>query len=247
MEIRYSLSKVCKVIDGFTGKPLEKVHFMMGIQEMHCISKGQGVFIFLNMEQGCYPMIVTSVGYESKQFVLEIAEKEEILLLCMIPNQMNNSFLVRGKMKDGKKLLKNKLFYYTLDCQEYRKRLQAQMNIGEKGICLYSYDDLSLEGRKFAMEGKKGIYVFGTFDYIEKKYKLPGSSSVKANAGEAVYLLFESRTDDGGYFSIVLPKHLLNETTNELLFFLEKQSVRLSVDWTKESDEINVTFGEVQT
>lgn len=235
MKFQQSISKIFKVIDAFNGNPLEKAEIQLEEKNSSFLHKSGGFYIVTNLEEGFYHAVVKCAQYKTKKFSFQIIDDDkEIILISLCSSNIDVCTEFSGKMIIKRKKAANISFYYTVDCEEYKKRISSDIKKGDSNIHLYTYDDTSLEGRKFAMEETEGIYILGNYDYRNKQYKLLQNMKDTIEIGTSAYLLFEERTDENGYFQIFLPNHLIKEETIELLFFTEEKSCRFTLQSKKE-------------
>lgn len=235
MKIQQSISKIFKVIDAFNGNPLEKAEICLKEKNSSFLHKNGGFYIVTNLKEGFYHAVVKCAQYKTKEFSFQIADNDkEIILISLRSSNIDICTELFGKMIMKRKKAADISFYYTIDCEEYKKRISSDIKKGDSNIHLYTYDDTSLEGRKFAMEETQGIYILGNYDYRNKRYKLLQNIKDTIEIGMSAYLLFEGRTDENGYFQIFLPNYLIKEGTTEFLFFTEKKSCRFILQSKKE-------------
>lgn len=235
MKIQQSISKICKIIDVFDGNPLEKATVQLEGKNDFFLHKNGGFYIVTNLEEGFYHATVTCLHYKTKNISFRVSkEDKEIVLVSLCPSNIDVCVKLSGKMTIKKRKAADVPFYYTIDCEEYKKRISSEIKKEGSNICLYTYNDTSLEGRKFAIEGIDGIYTLGNYDYQNKQYKLLQNMKSTIGTGTISYLLFEGMTDENGCFQIFLPNHLIKEEETELLFFIEKKSCRIVLQSKKE-------------
>lgn len=245
MKIKYTLSKACKVIDGFSGKPLEDA--VVTLESMMTCGtpqtgaglnyrfkkKGNGFYIAIDLEDREYRGRAECHGYERQSFSFKANEEDpEILLITMIPDHADNRIDLTGIMKKSGKKAKDFSFFYSIDCDEYRRRVSSEVKAEGKKIRLHSYQEDSLEGRKFAVEAVSGIYTLGNFDYVDKEYKLCQAVRKEIEMGDFVHLLLQGRTDENGLFHIGLPRHITKSQT-DIIFFSQNKNCRVTLDLKK--------------
>lgn len=238
MQIQFIVSKIWKVIDIFTGKPIQnaKVHILN--TKIKGLEKGNGFYVFYNLIPNTYEMIISAEGYDTKTVLFEVKEEalDEPSLISLIPRGVEGIQKLYGYLECNGELAKNTVFYYSLCCQEYQKRISTNVQTGNDTIRLQVYDDISLEGRKFAVEDVPGIYTLGRYDYVEKKYKMKEQTKEEMEMGFFAYLLFEEETDETGQFEILFPRYLIQTEEAEILFFLGNHMISKKV--TKDDTEI---------
>ncbi len=207
------------------------------------LNKGNGFFVAVNLKKGTHYATVSADGYNTKKISFETEEicTDEAMLVSLLPANTDEYIRVCGVLKINDKKAEKKVFYYTFCCEEYRKRITSDVKNGSDTIRLQIYEDISLEGRKFALEKALGIYTLGRYDYVEKKYKLKESSKQDMEMGRFAYLLFEGETDNGGRFEIALPKFIMNEDRILALFFFEDKSICNEI-FKDQKNEIVIEF-----
>lgn len=194
------------------------------------------------MEGGTFQGKVSCKGYDEGAFFFTVNPDEideEVLLISLIPSHGDLRLEIRGSLRVSRKKAVRQTFYYTADCELYRKRLSAKIEKNSQRIRLHTYGDDSLEGRKFAMERSEGIYTLGAFDYVDLQYKLSHGAAGEVESGEPAYLLFDGQTDEKGQFSVVLPR-FISEEGSDLIFFSEKKNCRIHLDFENMPKEIKV-------
>ncbi|MFI3174330.1 MAG: hypothetical protein R3Y53_03895 [Bacillota bacterium] len=220
MKIQYKLSKVFKVIDIFSGKVLDNVNVTS--DKATFLVKGNGFYIAQNLENGVYETTFSLHGYEDKTLAFQIEESTEAVveqLISLIPAKKELIYKQEGQLKNHK----NKVLYYTLCCQEYKKRITLD---GEEGtnilrLQMPEREESALEGRYFAIENGKNVHTLGKYNFVKNAHTVKETLKESIPVGKFAYLLFETATNEKGEFTLLLPKHLMSEGENSIFIYVD--------------------------
>ena len=226
MNICFSVSKVFKLIDIFSGNVLEKANIYIVQMKQKFIEKGNGFYVATDLQEGEYTVLITLTGYETKSmnFYISSHGNYDAELIGIVPKQEGIA-RINGVISLAGKIYNENFFYYTLCCEEYKKRVVIDIFKENTTIKLQIKNELSLEGRKFAVQHGNSVYSLGAYDYVEKKHKIETSFVENIAVGEFAYLLFESKTNKKGQFEVLVPTYLLEKDSGELFFFIEGKTV----------------------
>lgn len=216
------LSAACKLIDTFSGTPIQGATIMAEPTHQKFMEKGNGFYAIANLENGLYCFTITAYGYvpQQRQFIVGKMEKEFTCFLY--PDQPSDSIMVSGDMTQNGKPLIHTIFYFAIDQMRYRGILQGETQKGDKQVRFHMYRDESLEGRRLAIAQDGSTYTLGKFDYMQKQYTMKEKAQATFSKGSEVYLLFEVQTDHVGNFSFCLPRYVWETDILQILFFFGK-------------------------
>lgn len=247
MQISYKLSKIFKVIDIFSGKILDGVYISCN-KNVLFLNKGNGFYISQNLEKTTYEICFKCEAYETKNITFDITETDldlEEQLVSLVPSNSDLIFLLKGKFLSDKNVsFQNISFYYTLCVMEYRKRIIVDGENGSNVLRIQIMEEeLSLEGRKFAVENGADVYTLGKYNYVDNRHTVKNCLVEHIPVGKFAYLLFECSTNEAGEFSLTLPKYLIEEDKNKLFFYFTIDGISETskiIDFDLSLDELSV-------
>lgn len=224
------LSAACKLVDTFSGAPIQGATIIAQPTQKKFMEKGNGLYAISDLEDGTYLFIITAHGYTTQQRQFVIGETEKEFTCFLYPNQSAQSISLSGNMTQEGKKLTHTVFYFAIDQVRYRGVLQGEMQKGEQQIRFHIYRNESLEGRRFAIAQDTDTYTLGKFDYMQKQYRMKEQAQKTFVRGSEVYLLFEAQTDAEGNFLLCLPRYLWETPTLQMIFFLQKKIQKKSIN-----------------
>lgn len=217
------LSAACKLMDTFSGAPIQGATIIAKPTQKKFMEKGNGLYAISDLEDGSYFFTITAHGYVPQQRQFFVGTQEKEFTCFLYPNQQSQSVILSGRMTKEEQPLIHTIFYFAIDQIRYCGILQGAVQKGERQVRFHMYRDESLEGRRLAIAQDTTTYTLGKFDYLQKQYDMIEEAKKTLAKGSAVYLLFEAQTNHAGEFSICLPKYLWQKDTLQILFFFEEK------------------------
>ena len=224
------LSAACKLVDAFSGAPIQGAIILAEPSQKRFLEKGNGLYAISNLESGTYFFTITAQGYAIQKRRFIVGETEKEFTCFLYPNQSEQSILLSGSMTQGGQPLTHTVFYFAIDQVRYRGILQGETQKGEKQVRFHIYRNESLEGRRLAIARDTATYTLGKFDYLQKQYRMIEQAEKTFTKGSEVYLLFEAQTDSAGKFTLCLPRYLWETDTLQIIFFLQKKIQKNSIN-----------------
>lgn len=235
--IQFKLSKIFKVIDAFSNKIIEDAFINVIGENVTVLNKKNGFYIFFNLDVKEYVAEVSCRGYKTRNITFTPNDEDESAeLIMLVPSDENKMKTIKGTLKDGRKKLALKNFYYAICVKDFSVTISGKYQKDNDFIKVHSYEKLSLEGRMFVIESdEKSVITLGNYDFIGKKYKTKNTISNDIMVGETAFLLFEGKTDQNSAFEISVPKTFLDDKF-EMIFIINEKSSKIEFDNKKNSD-----------
>lgn len=207
MQINYRVSKVYKLIDIFTNKIILDANVIIKGSNIKALGKNDGFYLFCNLPEGNYEIIISAKGYKDLKTKLEIKSNETPLMeLIELEPEENLGKAQDRIVLEGKLVKSEKKFDYCIIRKDTMYRVIKACSKGEDLLYLKFSQNISLEYRNIIIEGVPEIYTIQSYDFSKNAYVLDRELEKDIEAGENVYLSSKGITDKNGNYNIVAHK-----------------------------------------
>lgn len=246
--ITHKVQLLIQLVDTLTGQPVteDDVSFFCDHKRIPLLSKGQGLYILLNIDKTEFSFTVKAYGYEKREYQISLEEQEaepSIFYVYCIPAKNYRGLLqyytVQGNMPgiqsiDGiclpEKLHREKKTFLV---QEYDTRRRI--------LTIFQLHQLSLTWPEYALlyEEENVYEVFG----IQKKisntsYKLKQPLQREATQDLPVVRLVYGMVDQEGNYLIRVPKEQKPDERYLFRYVVNGQEQFRQMDFTEEDKQL---------
>lgn len=237
--IRQRASLVIKLIDDYTGNPIKDAKLEIIDYESKPINKKDGYYIFTNLDDGIYGVLIKAENRLNQRIKVEIYEgfaKEGILKIRM--KQKVKSPLIRNVTSlllcfedDKNRPIIDKEVKVVYEESKHSNRIIEKAQKNSTYIKLYTTDQEKLEGKEFIIKNinSKEKCVIESFDPIEKTLKLKNFLDSILEVGTSLYPVWRGRTDEEGKCIIPFSYSIEDQLEININILLNEKNIEDSI------------------